>query len=286
MPPKLVLEGDNIPEMGKSKKRTRRKEGNQSKRQRISQDDTSSTQNQVDPGTERPDGNTRSEGTTPPENLGEKGLQRGTEEAKPERKRKNKFTCYTERETVVKKTINKPVFTVKQMLRYMSSQREVSKNQEGIKSVQDDGKSGQNTPLEKIGQESFSTQMNAISHPEVINNVDIIQNCEKLHLGVSQDQPGLSEEGRKSGPKRDKKGVIQAKPGLKSQTQDQREELGVKGGVKGKTMRLPKVKINPKNTYKDSGQQQGHSSVDIQEESRPKPEEGVPGQNPTQKESE
>ena len=80
--------------------------------------------------------------------------------------------------------------------------------------------------------------------------------------------------------------MIQAKPGLKSQTQDQREELGVKGGVKGKTIRLPKVKINPKNTYKDSGQQQGHSSVDIQEESRPKPEEGVPGQNPTQKESE
>ena len=73
--------------------------------------------------------------------------------------------------------------------------------------------------------------------------------------------------------------MIQAKPGLKSQTKDQPENLGVKGGVKGQMMRQLKVKFNPKNTFKESGQKQGHSCVEIQEASRPKPEEGVPRQN-------
>ena len=53
LPPKLVLEGDNIPEIGKNRKRARKKEGDQSKRQRLSKDDTSSLQNPEGPGTER-----------------------------------------------------------------------------------------------------------------------------------------------------------------------------------------------------------------------------------------
>ena len=80
--------------------------------------------------------------------------------------------------------------------------------------------------------------------------------------------------------------MIPAKPGLKSKSKDQRGQLGVKGGVKGEKKRQLEVKINPKNTFKESGQKQGHSCVEIQGAERPKPEEGVPRQNLNTKESE
>ena len=95
----------------------------------MSKDDTSSLQNPAEPGTERPDGNVRSEEKTPPETLGRKELQKEIEGTKPGRKRRNKFTCYTERETVVKKTKPGKVFTVKQMLQYMAKQRETQESQ-------------------------------------------------------------------------------------------------------------------------------------------------------------
>ena len=104
-------------------------------------------------------------------------------------------------------------------------------------------------------------------------------------MGVIQNESGLLEEGKKSGPEREKVGVIPAKPGLKSKSKYQRGQSGVKGGVKGKKMKQLKVKINSKNTYKESGQKQGHSLADIQVADRPKPEEGDKIQTLNQKES-
>ena len=103
LPPKLVLEGENIPESGKSRKRVRRKEGNEAKRQKIEKDDTNSNQKPsapAEPGNECPDGNVGTEENTTQETLGRNELQRSSEETEPGRKKRNKFTCYTERETL------------------------------------------------------------------------------------------------------------------------------------------------------------------------------------------
>ena len=102
---------------------------------------------------------------------------------------------FTDRETVVSKA--KPegknkVFKVKKMLEYMANQKE---SQEGINTGPlSEGTSGQNTPLGETNQESFSTQVNLISRPEVQRNIENTLNCKKLHLGVIQTESSLWKE--------------------------------------------------------------------------------------------